>query len=449
MRSAWQERTGVISVAHDRRDGWTLFLFLNLALVPVVVPTGPAQSAIIDIVSIIALPVFAASVLVRRIPVVVPFLVPVFMIGLGSIIATINAISVGTSLLAMLQDVYLFVWFVALVNVLRDRRDLTAFRVTWLWVANAIALYGLGRVMVEGHLSVFDMLKPRGMRAVSTFYDPNMCADYLVLSFFVVLSLGEEVGWLLRWVSMGLLLMGIVATKSNGGLTALAVGLVAWMLARIWTMRVSIAGLLGFAMLSATVILGGFLLVDGFGVGQAQLTELTSGTVLGRASHSSKGRFQIWKELLQSYSKKPLGLGPGNSALQPLPMEERERPTSLLSKEAHNDYVGYLVERGPLALIGLVLLRLQALFMVITWWRTRRREGSRTGGALTAALIGALAAGWIHSFTLERLHFRHWWLLLAMICALDGMVFRPRRSERRHHRPVAEPSPGPVAAVAR
>jgi O-antigen ligase len=450
MPTAWTKERGesVAPAPRGRRDAWWLFLFLTIVLVPVVVPTGPAESAIVDIVSVIALPIFAASVAVRRRPLTVPFLIPIFLISVGSLVATINAISPGNAYLAMTQDFYLFAWFVMLVNLLRDGRDLKTFRVIWMWTANAVALFGIYRVLAVGHMGLGGLVSPRGFRAISTFYDPNMCADYLVLSLFVVIGLGEEIGRLVRWSSIGLLLVGILATKSMGGLTSLGVGLAVWLLARAWTLRISPAGLAAFGLLGASLALGAFWVVKGMGVGEAQLGSAASSSVLGRAGHSSEGRFAIWGSLFRRYVKTPLGIGPGNSQSVPLSAEERERPNSLMSKEAHNDYLAYLIERGPLGLLGLLFLKLGVFGRLITWWRRRVRQGHRTGGVFIAASIAAFFASSIHSFTLETLHFRHEWLFLAMVCALDGMVFRARVEREASTAPFVEPVRSRAAAVA-
>lgn len=448
MPTAWtQGRGAAVTPARGRRDSWWLFLFLTIVLVPVVVPTGPAESAIVDIVSIVALPLYVATVLVRRRPLTVPFLIPIFMISVGSLVATINAIEPGDAYLAMAQDLYLFAWFVVLVNLLRDGRNLTTFRVIWMWTANAIALYGIYRVLTVTHMGLVGLISPRGFRAISTFYDPNMCADYLVLSLFVVIGLGEEIGRFVRWGSIGLLLVGILATKSNGGLTSLGVGLAAWLLVRAWTLRISPAGLAALGLLGASLVLGGFWVVKGMGVGEAELTQVTESSVLGRAGHSSEGRFHIWGTLLKRYARTPLGIGPGNSQSVPLSAEERERPNSLMSKEAHNDYLAYLIERGPLALLGLLFLKLGAFRRVTHWWRRRVRQGYRTGGVFIAASFAALVASSVHSLTLETLHFRHEWLFLAMVCALDGMVFRAR-AEGEAPATLLEPVRNRAAAVA-
>jgi O-antigen ligase len=304
-------------------------------------------------------------------------------------------------------------------------------------------------VLTQGHQSLASLVGPKGLRATGTFYDPNMFADYLVLSFFLVLSLGEEAGRALRWGSGLLLITAVLASKSNGAITSLAVGLAVWMVARAWTLRLSPAALLGRSLIVGSLALAGVWLVQGYGVGKAQVERLSSESVLGRAGHSSEGRFHIWTALLRRYADHPLGIGPGNSRQLELTIEERERPNSFLSKEAHNDYLGYLVERGPLALLALLALKLQAFGKVRSWWRGRLQQGLDSGGALAAAAMGALAASVTHSFTLETLHFRHVWLFLALICALDGMVLRPRDERRRSAVRVRAIVPQGAAAAAR
>jgi hypothetical protein len=411
-----------------RRLG-SLYLFLTIALVPVTILRGPGQSAIVDLLALVGLPLFALTVLARHEKVRVPFLVPVFAITLGSLIATMNALSPQATALALAQDAYLIAWFVFLVHLLRNRRDLTAIRVTWVWVANVVAVIGLAAVLLTG-VGLLDLVRPSGPRALGTFPDPNYFADYLVLSFFMVLGLSEETGRLFRWISAALLVTAIIATKSNGGLLSLLVGLVVWAFARAWTRRVPRPALAAAVLLFAGLMVGGAWLVNGYGIGRVQMESLASQSVLGRAGHSSEGRFHIWNVLLRTYAREPLGIGPGNSRALQLHIEERERPDSYMSKEAHNDYLGYLIERGPLALAGLLLLRFQALGKVVTWFRGRMAAGHRSGGAFAAASMGALAASAMHSTTIENLHFRHVWFFLAIVCSLDGMVFRSRATRR-------------------
>lgn len=403
-----------------RMDGWGIYLLLAVALAPVVVPTGPAQLAILDFFNLLAIGAFAVAFLTRRIEPRTPFAWGVLLIGIGSLIATFNAESPSSSALAIAQDVYLYMWFIVLVSVLRARGDLVGLRIAWVAAACVIAVYGLSVVVLQGHSTIARILGPRGMRAMGTFYDPNMFADYLVMSLFMVLSLGHHMGRVLRLAAAAILLAALIATKSNGGALSLMVGLAVWALVRARTLRLSLPALAGGALVAVSVVLAGWWMTSSLGIGAREIEALTARSFMARAGHSSEGRLKIWSQLEQTYRKSPLGIGPGNSRWISLSVEERERRNSMFSKEAHSDYLAYAIERGPLAALALLLLAGQAFMMVAKAWQRRVRGGKadRAAGALVAALAGALASSAVHSLTIERLHFRHFLLLLAIVCAL-------------------------------
>lgn len=419
-----------------RIDGWGIYLALIVCLIPVVVPSGPARLAFVDALIVIGLVAFAIMILTRREAVRVPFMAPVIMIAVGSLAAVVNAESPGAAFLAMAQDTYLFLWFIMLVHVLRDR-DLTPIQLTWVWVANIIALAGIILVLNEGHMALADIIKPKGKRAHGTFYDPNMFAGYLVMSLFFVLSLGRKLPFLVRWGSIVVMFVCIIATKSNGGLLSLVVGLAVWMVVRAWTLRVPVTALAAGGLLVLALVLGAVWMNAGVGIGATQLSAFQSNSFLARAGHSSAGRFTIWKNLQHTYAKSPLGIGPGNSNYLTLSIEDRLRRNSLQAKEAHNDYLAYAIERGPLGLLGLLLLLGSAfgkLGAVV-----RRREDDQPAadamGILAAAATGALVASVVHALTIEVLHFRHFWMLVAIICAVEARARTVKAVEQR-------PTPG-------
>jgi O-antigen ligase len=434
--------------AARRFDGWGIYLLLAVALAPLVVPTGPAQLSILDPFNVVAVVGFGAALITRRVGLRAPFAAVALVILIGSSIALFNAESVPAGILALVQDAYLYAWFIALVSVMSTRGDLVGLRVAWVWTANAVALYGIAMVLVQGHTTLGRMLGPRGMRAIGTFSDPNMFADYLGMSLFVLLSLGRHVSRGLRAFSIGLLLLAILASKSNGGALSLLVGLVVWAAVRARTLRMPIPALGAAALLVVSVGLLGWWMNAGLGIGEAGLRELRSHSFLARAAHSSEGRLKIWNQLEQTWARSPLGIGPGNSRWVTLSVEQRERPNSMYSKEAHNDYLAYAIERGPLAVLALLVMMGQAFAKVAGAWKRRVRPGraNRSASAMAAGLAGALACSAIHSLTLERLHFRHYWLLLAMVCALAESA-RVRRAEPEESR-AADEVPGALVAQA-
>ena len=413
---------------------WSLYLVLVVVLAPVLVPSAAGRLAIVDPLNGLAMAAFAISVVISRRPVRLPFLGPVLVIALCSVLATFNAANPGAALFTLIQDAYLYVCFAMLVNVLSERGDQRGMRVAWLLTACAVSAIGIAQVAMHGSGSPLDVVRPTGFRAVGTFDQPDDFADYLVMSVFLVLSLNEEIGRVARWSAIALIGVGIAATKANGAVLSLAGGLMAWALVRAWTKRASYTGLVAGALFALSLGLVAVWLIVGVGVGSAQIKELESKSFLGRMSHSSEGRAQIWATLWHRYLRNPVGLGPGNSRWQVLRVEERERPLvgptqtfdtgadPFLSKEAHNDYVSYLVERGPIALLFMLVFKFQIFGQITRWWKRRAGDGRfpARGGALAAAAFGAWVASWINANTIETLHFRHVWIFLAMVCALGS-----------------------------
>ncbi len=423
------------ALTRNRFDGWGLYLALIVCLIPVVVPSGPARLAIVDGVIVLGLAAFVVLFLTRKEPVSVPFMAPVLMITVGSLAAVVNAESPGAAFLTMAQDAYLFLWFIMLVHLLRDR-DLTPIQLTWIWVANIIAVYGIFVVLTQGNLSLLDIIKPKGKRAYGTFYDPNMFAGYLVMSLFFVLSMGRRLGWVVRWGSILTMSVCIIATKSNGGMLSLLAGLGAWLAMRAWTRRVPAVAMAAGALLVVGLGLGALWMNAGVGLGSAQLSAFGNNSFLARAGHSSEGRFTIWKNLQTTYAKSPLGIGPGNSSYLTLSIQDRLRRNSLQAKEAHNDYLAYAIERGPLALLGLLVLMGSAFGKLGA--SARRRDDSDpmsdANGPLVAAMTGAFVACAVHALTIEVLHFRHFWMLMAIVCAIEARV-AGGKAETRHPAP--------------
>src|SRR5262245_42785616 len=69
--------------------GWSYYLIASAFLVAVLVPSGPGQLAIIDAVNFIAFAIFGMWTLLRGRPVIVPFALPMLLIFVGSLIATV------------------------------------------------------------------------------------------------------------------------------------------------------------------------------------------------------------------------------------------------------------------------------------------------------------------------------------------------------------------------
>jgi hypothetical protein len=427
--------------------GWDAYLVAAVALTPFVAGIAGTPLAWPDLVNLLALAVFAATVLVHRVRLETPLLMPVLLVATGSVLAVADAASITASALTLAQDAYLYLWSVALVALLRRRGEMRVVRRVAVAAALLVALACLAESWRNGVHGVSSLLSPSGHRSSATFGNANLCADFLLLGVFMLLSL--EPGRLRAWTVAGVALLsaGILTTKSNGPLFALAAGLAAWAAWRahahgIPARRLAANGALGAALLLLLV-----WLVSETGFGGSWFRAVEEHTMFARVAHSTETRGRIWERLERRVSEHPLGIGPGNSSAGDVEIGERERKGTLRSKEAHSDYLGYAVERGPLGLAGLFI----ALATLGT--RVLRGRGAldaragdpRRGAAMHAACVGAFVAMLVQSTVIEQLHFRHVWWVVAWMWAATGPV--AVASASRAARPLAgAPSPRGVPA---
>ena len=424
--------------------GWRRYLVVAALLAPLCVPNGPGQSSMLDLVNLPALAMFGLFLLSGH-RIRTPLFFSVLVISVGSALGTFGAPSMGKAALAVAQDAYLFAWFVMLVNIMPSERDIRAVRVAWMAAGVAVALVALVQVILDAG-SLSGLLAARGIRPAATLYNSNMLADYLVLCLFVTMSLWRDVSRWVVFLAALALCVGLVATKSNGGLISLGAGLGAWFMARAFTSRMSWRPL--FAMLAIAACLGGIAwwLNAEFKVGDAQLESIRRHTFASRMEKSAQDRGRIRETLERTYASSPLGVGPGNSSALTVSIAERERRDSYQAKEAHSDYLAYAIERGPLGLLGLLVMTLTGFAHVFGYWRSSPHRGVRARRAArwTACMAGALTASAVHSAVIEKLHFRHFWLFLAMVCA---STYAAQRRAMRRSELAPEPPAPKVASV--
>jgi len=435
--SALAERRDARPERHLLARGWSLYLVVAVVLVPVLFAKGPSEMTIVDPINAVALAVFFGTVLVHRIAFRLPFALPVFIALTGSVMAMGFATSATASVLALAKDAYLYFWFAALVAILQPRGTLRGVRLAWVWTGIIVALVVYGEAAATGSFSVQALLLTNRERAVGTFTNPNMLADYQMFTTFVLLGFIHQVRLRFLLPALALLLSALVTSKSNGGLVSLLTGLLVWGLASAWARGLSRPRLAGVVVVGVAVVTLAVWMHGEFNIGDALVQRVTAHSYIGRMGHSGQARGQIWHRLVETYAHSPLGIGPKNSSEQRVSIGERERPDSFRSKEAHDDYLAFAIERGPLGLAGLLLGTGMAIAMVLRGRRhLDRRLGSvAAGGALWAAFLGALAASSMHSLVIEKLHFRHFWFFFALVTAMcteapAAAALPPGRSDR-------------------
>ncbi len=350
---------------------------------------------------------------------VVPLLLPIWLILLSSAFATMVGFAHPDSVLAIVQEVYLFTWFIVLANVLKGLPSSSLDRLMKIWSVIALAeatatVMGMLRIGPSLFYTSFFTDSPDEVRiisaggltrAVGTYVNPNAVAAYLSTSFFVLLATCWPV-WLRSVFGMWLL-AGMAATGSMGAsvstIGGLAILVVAYSVIKNRQAALSWGVVVGMGLGALFVVL---LILD-FGpsllsaIGLDTSSGLLALTV-GRLPHSVGGRLARAENSWPIYNLHPWGTGPAGLAS--------------LGLSLHNDYLAFLFERGPAGLVGWLWLVGTVLLVPL---RVACRLADRHHCWQAWALGAGFLAAAMNAFSHEVSHFRHVWLLMAFLFAVS------------------------------
>jgi O-antigen ligase len=245
------------------------------------------------------------------------------------------------------------------------------------------------------NFGALDCCRPSGL-----FENANSTALFQTMGFAPLLLVrpSKPVALILG----ALILISIIATGSLAAMAGFLVGLTLAIIA------ISIAGgglhhfirVFGQLVL-ATALLGGLFY---FIIAQnPDLSARLAAVSYGRATGSAEVRFSLWERGIDLLGSEKLVWGIGPDAYKDL---------DLLQKPLHNDLLAFLVERGIIGTLGLVLLAVLAVSKAIRLVRISKKQAAVGLSAVIclAALAAALVNGQFH----QIFHDRSVWLLLAV-----------------------------------
>jgi len=389
-----------------------LLVVVILCLLPLERWMFPFNLKIVDI-ALVLLIICGLMRLSSRLPIHLPLVVPVSLIIIASLIAMIASSAGSTSVLAVIQEAYIYMWFVFLTSLLASFAvsDLERFMKIWCIIAlmeatvTFMGMIDIGPDIFYTSPEDGGVLSSQGLnRAIGTYVNPNAAAAYLSISFFILLAIRWP-SWL-RSVFGVWLFVGIVATGSMSALVSTIFSfftliLVYLILERQRTVAFSgtvfcfATALVAFGLL-ITTILPSFLSVADTIV-ESHIFSLN----LGRITRSLTSRFALINTAWSDYIQNPLGTGPNSF----------ESLGSL-----HNDYVAFLFERGPLGAIGLLLLVGATLSLPLRV-AFLQKDNKRSWQVLSFG-AGFLACAVI-AVSHEVSHFRQVWVLMAFLYAIS------------------------------
>ncbi len=322
-----------------------------------------------------------------------PLALPIWLILLSSLFATQVGIGdYNRSITAIVQEVYLFTWFIVLANILARFSSTDKDRLMKIWAVIASS---------QATLILAETILTPG-RALGTFNNPNATGAYLSISIFVMVATNWPI-WLRSVFGMWLL-AAMFATGSLGALFSTVAGLLLLvMVYLIVKIRQATLPQITAFYIGTGLLIALFLILilrsppeSDLEFENNRLFALTA----GRLPRSSDSRLVRYGKFWPVYRRFPWGTGPDSAAS--------------LNASLHNDYVAFLFERGPVGLMGwLGLVGATLLVSLRTAYRCTNKPQRWQALALGA---GFLACS-MNALTHEVSHFRQVWVLMVFIFA--------------------------------
>ena len=394
---------GVVALALARYESAVFLGFLLLGVVKV----EPAPPDLVFAV-VIAIAAVTGRFSLDRVPFSVGATVGAFLfLNLLSAIDLVDAAQAATFFSITL---YLAVFAVWLTGYLTSERRARGLVIAYLIAALASAVVGIAALFLPIPGRELFLIEG-GERAQALFKDPNVFAPFLIPIALIVL---EEIirPRLLRLrtsfkaLAFFILALGVLFSYSRAAWGSLVLGVIALLVvtaprrgggkravALLCLLLVSAAAVL--AVLTAT---GSVAFFDERAGLQAYDTE----------------RFAAQDKGVALAEEHPLGIGPGQFGIA-------------ANYDAHSLYVRSFAEQGFLGLLTIVVL------MVITLVMAARNAlaAHDTYGIGSAALFGAWCGLLLNSFFVDTLHWRHLWLVAALIWAGSAAASAASRAGAR------------------
>jgi O-antigen ligase len=335
-------------------------------------------------------------------------------------ISLAGAESVPSSLLFFGVTAYLMISGVVLAALIGKRGVIVIEQMfAGLYIATAITTVAviLAKMHVGGALA--DIVIMYGQTRVRGFFkDTNVMAPALIpVLLYAVLSIIEKRGRLIMHACIALASLAlIILSFSRGAFITLVAAVVVFFgleIIRFGVRSGRIVGMMGGALGLAGLF--GFTLIfaGGYGAFLRERSQLET---------YDNDRFTVWKILLRRIMDNPFGVGPGET-------------NSFLfanydlagSNASHNTYIRVAFENGWLGFATFAVL-LMVTFAVS--FRQCLRRGDHRG--LSEVAMTSFLASLISGFTVDTLHWRHFWWAVAMIWGLEALRGRAQRSAALH-----------------
>jgi O-antigen ligase len=376
---------------------------LGLALLAVV-KFEPAPSDLVFLI-VIAVSVSTGHFRINRVPAVIATLLGAYvtltLLGFSGVADTSKALRFS------FITAYLVLFALWLTSWTTTRKRAAIIARTYVFAAVLSAVLGVLAVVapIPGKTT---LLEYGHTRAVGLFKDPNVFGAFLVPAALIVIdeTLSRKLltGRRTTKIAMFLVLaLGVVFSFSRAAWVTLAVGIATMIV--IYSLRRG-GGRRAVALLAVVAFAGGAVAVAVAASGSVNFLQQRA-----HLQTYDSQRFGAQQAGLKLVAQYPFGVGPGQFELY----------TGI---SAHSMYIRALAELGVLGIVVVLALMLGTLVLALRNAVLARESYGIGSAPLLGAWIGLIVSG----FVVDTLHWRHLWLVAALIWA--GSV-RPRVAHLR------------------
>ena len=356
-----------------------------------VVRFEPAPSdALLALLAVLA--IVSGRLDLRRVP--APILALLVVLLALNVLSIAAASELGEALRYFSITLYLVVLAVWLASHLRTPARMRL--VVRAYVAGAVASSLLAVLALFAAYPGHELLAGEtASRAQGLFKDPNVFGPFLIPAALIALeeTLRPRLLGLRRpfaAAALVVLVLGVTFAYSRAGWLNFGVALAVMLL--VMSLRSDAARATGAAVALITIVAA---------CAAAAVVLTGSGSFLeerAQVQAYDTDRFSAQRTGVQLASEHVLGVGPGQFEL--------DQPVS-----AHSIYVRVLAEQGVLGLVTLVALLAGTLALAIR----NALAGRDAHGVGSAVLLGAWCGLLVNSAFVDTLHWRHLWLVAALI----------------------------------
>jgi O-antigen ligase len=376
---------GVLVLALTNYDAAAL---LGFALLGIVL-AEPAPADLVFFV-VIAVGLVTGRFRLRRVPPAVLAIIGVFFAL--NLLSAVEVVDMARALTFFATTIYVAVLGLWITGWITNRRR--AKLAAGGYLVAAVAACALGLLALFVAVPGRDLIVGEG-RIVALFKDPNVFGAFVIPVALILIEeiLSPRLFRMRRVLKVCLLLvlaLGILFSYSRGSWANLAVGVVVLLtvlaLRRRGGRKVFPALCL---MLVAGLLVAGAVSLSGsadFLVERAQLQSYDA------------DRFGAWVAGLEPAQQYPFGVGPGQFE-------------QIASISAHSTYVRTIAEQGLPGLLSIAALMIFTLAAAVG----NAAGGRDTYGIGSAALLAAWCGLLVNSFVIDTLHWRHLWVVAALI----------------------------------